>query len=115
MIPGLDPRQLKQMMRQMGMSQEDINATKVIIECSDKSFVFENPSVQKILMQGQTNFQISGDFVEKQTEVKINILEDDIKTVSEQANVDFDEAKKALEENNADIAEAIIFLENKNN
>ena len=73
MIPGVDPRQLKAMMRQMGMSQEDISATKVIIETPDKTFVFENPNVQKVVMQGQTSFQIIGDYSTTEPALEINI------------------------------------------
>ena len=113
MIPGVDPRQLKAMMRQMAMSQEDINATKVIIETPDKSFVFENPNVQKVVMQGQTTFQIIGSYSTEEAKLEIKISEDDIEMVKSQANVTSEVAKKALEESNGDIAEAILNLSNQ--
>ena len=48
------------MMRQMGMSQEELDAIQVIIKTSDKELVFNAPNVQKVTMQGQTTFQIMG-------------------------------------------------------
>lgn len=110
MIPGVNPRQLKQMMKQMGMSQEDVDATQVIIKTPTKEYIFENPSVQKVVMQGQTTFQLSGDFSENEAQVSISISEDDINMVMEQAGVSKDEAMKALENTNGDIAEAIVNL-----
>ncbi len=110
MIPGVNPRQLKAMMKQMGMSQDDIEATQVIIKTPNKSYVFEAPQVQKIVMQGQASFQITGDYSEVEDKAQITISEDDVKTVSEQAQVSDDEAMKALQESNGDIAQAIINL-----
>lgn len=111
MIPGVDPRQLKAMMRQMGMSQVDVDVKEVIIKTSSgKLLVFSNPSVQKVTMQGQTTFQIMGKYVEKEEEVKVVISQDDIKTVCDQAGVSKEVAKKALEKSKGDIAQAIINL-----
>jgi len=110
MIPGVNPRQLKQMMKQMGMSQTDIAASEVIIKTNDKTITIENPSVQKVVMQGQTTFQISGNAVESQTPIALSISDEDIEMVSEQAGVSRDEAKLALEKTKGDIAEAIVDL-----
>lgn len=110
MIPGVDPRQLKSMMRQMGMSQEDIPAVKVTIETPDDVFVFENPNVQKVVMQGQTTFQIIGDYKKEELKIEVKISDDDIAVVKSQANVGDAEARKALEQSNGDIAEAILNL-----
>lgn len=110
MIPGVNPRQLKQMMKQMGMSQEDLDATEVIIKTADRVLVFEKPSVQKIVMQGQTSFQITGDYSQQEEEYEAKISLEDVKMVAEQAGVSSDEARKALEDTNGDIAEAIVKL-----
>jgi nascent polypeptide-associated complex subunit alpha len=110
MIPGVNPRQLKAMMRQMGMSQEDLDATQVIIKTPTKEYIFSNPQVQKIVMQGQTTFQLMGDYVEQEASVEVSINEDDIEMVSSQAGVSKEEAKEALEKNNGDIAQAIVSL-----
>jgi nascent polypeptide-associated complex subunit alpha len=110
MIPGVNPRQMKAMMRQMGMSQVDIDAIKVTIETSDKKIIFNNPEVQKITMQGQTTFQISGQYEEEENKPQINISDDDIELVSSQAKVNKNTAKSALEKSQGDIAQAIIEL-----
>lgn len=111
MIPGVNPRQMKAMMKQMGMSQDTLNASQVIIKIQDgTSYVFDNPQVEKISMQGQTSFQIQGDFSVIEEEVVVEISKDDIETVMEQANVSEEEARLALENCNGDLAEAIVSL-----
>ena len=111
MIPGVNPRQLQSMMRQMGMSQEDIEAQEVVIKTSSgKKLVFSNPTVQKISMQGNTSFQITGDYSEEEESVSVEISKDDIDTVVNETGVSSQEAEKALEEVNGDIAEAIVKL-----
>jgi len=109
MIPGVNPRQAKQMMRKLGISQEEIVASQVIIKCADKNIIINNPSVSKIKMQGTDNFQISGSITEESSE-RFEITEEDIKTVMDQANCSEDSALKALETSQGDIAEAIISL-----
>ncbi|MBI2128945.1 nascent polypeptide-associated complex protein [Candidatus Woesearchaeota archaeon] len=111
MFPGIDPRQMQQAMKKLGMKQEEIEATEVIIKCEDKDIVITNPSVQKVNMMGQESFQISG--TANEMEKGIDISEDDVKTVMEQANVDEESAKKALKESNGDIAEAILKLKSQ--
>lgn len=110
MIPGVDPRQMKQMMRQMGMSQEEIDATQVIIKTPTGDYIFDSPSVMKIKMRGEETFQLSGNYSINEAVAKITISEEDIKMVSSQANVSKEEAQKALENTNGDIAEAIVKL-----
>lgn len=105
---GLDPKKMGAMMKQLGMSQAEIQAEKVIIEKTDGSkIIIENPSVAKISFHGNESFQVSGQ-VSEQPE-KFTISEEDIKTVAEKANVSHAEAKAALEETR-DIAEAIMKL-----
>ena len=110
MIPGVNPKQLKAMMRQMGMSQDSLDATQVIIKTSNSTFIFDNPQVEKISMQGQTSFQIQGEFREVEEEVEISISQDDIDMVKEQAQVSEEKARQALENANGDIAQAILDL-----
>lgn len=110
MFPGMgkiDPRKMQAMMRQMGINQEEIEASRVIIEKADGKIVIENPSVQKITMQGQESFQISGEVHEEETE---RFSEEDVKLVMEKTGRDKEEVRKVLEETNGEIAEAIIKL-----
>ena len=108
-LGGLNPKKMQAMMKQLGMNQEEIDASKVIIEKTDNTkIVIENPSVTKINMQGQESFQISGDIREEEGEQEIS--KEDIKTVSEKTNSTEEEAKKALETSNGDLADAILKL-----
>lgn len=94
-------------MKQMGMSQEDIEASRVTIEKLDgKTIIIENPSVARIKMQGQESFQISGDISENEKP----FLDEDVQAVMEKTEVDEQKARKALEETGGDLAEAILNL-----
>ena len=105
----MNPKQMNKMMQKMGIKQEEIDAVEVIIKTHDKRLIINNPSVTKIDMMGQKTLQITGDISEES-----NILEEDIKTVSKQAEVSEEVAKKTLEETEGDLAEAIIKLKNNN-
>jgi nascent polypeptide-associated complex subunit alpha len=110
MIPGMNPRKMQQMMKQMGIQQVDIPATEVIIKTEDKEIIITNPSVAKVNMMGQENFQISGDVEERELSTTPDISEDDVKTVMEQANVNEETAREAIEKAEGDLAEAIMKL-----
>lgn len=110
MIPGVDPRQLKSMMRQMGMSQEEVDAVEVIIKTPNYVYVFESPSVQKVTMQGQTTFQVMGNYRKEEVSAKVSISNEDVAMVADQAGVSKDKARVALEKVKGDIAEAIVSL-----
>lgn len=105
---NIDPKKMQGMMKQMGIKQEEVQASKVTIEKDDGSkIVINNPSVQKIIMQGNESFQIAGDISEESAEL---FSDDDIKTVMEKTECDEDTARKALEKSNGDLAEAIMEL-----
>lgn len=107
MIPGINPKQMQAMMKQMGMSQTEIPSSRVIIEKEDgDKLIINNPSVMKIKMGGQESFQITGDVSEESGE---KFSESDFKVVMEKTNCSEKEAKKALEET-GDLAEAILKL-----
>jgi nascent polypeptide-associated complex subunit alpha len=107
MLPGLNPKKMQAVMRQMGINQEEISAERVLIEkINGDKLIIENPSVIKIKMQGQTSFQVSG---EERIETSSSISEEDIKTVMEKTNCSEEQARKVLE-NTGDLAEAILEL-----
>jgi len=110
MFPGMNPRKMQQMMKKMGIAQQEIEATEVIIKCPDKELVISEPNVSKVNMMGQQTLQVVGEIQERPLSTKPDISEDDIKTVVEQANCSEEEAKKAIEECNGDLAEAILSL-----
>lgn|SRR3989344_1453046 len=110
MIPGLggmNPAKMKALMKQMGINQEEIEAERVIFEKSDRRIIIENPNVQKITMQGQVSWQVTG---EAREEAQEGIKKEDILLVAEKTGKTEEEAKKALEESKGDIAEAIVKL-----
>lgn len=114
MFPGLNPKKMQAMMSKMGIAQEEIDANRVLIECNDKNIVIDNPSVIKINMQGQENFQVSGDISETASsdseESETDKFEGDIKTIIEKTKCSEEQAKKALEDSNGDLTEAILAL-----
>ena len=112
MMPGMNPRQMQQMMKQMGIQQVEIPATEVIIRTAEKDLIISHPSVQKVNMMGQETFQISGEVQEQEQSSSPEISDEDIKTVMEQAKVDRETALKAIDDANGDLAEAILMLQN---
>ena len=115
MFPGLNPKKMQAVMRQMGISQEALEAKRVIIEQENGNIVIENPEVVKINMKGSTNFQISGDIMEEgpiqeDEDSNEDTTEEDIKTIIEKTNCNEEEAKNALEQANGDLTEAILTL-----
>jgi nascent polypeptide-associated complex subunit alpha len=105
MPPGMDPKRMQQMMKQMGIGSEELDAKSVVIETTDGKLIVDNPQVVKITMQGQVSFQISGT-VRKES----SISGDDVKMVAEQAGASEEDSRAALESCNGDIAEAIMRL-----
>ena len=101
----MNPKAMQQAMKKMGMKQEEIDATEVIIKTSDKNLVVRNPQVIKIDMMGQKSLQITGDIEEESS-----ISDEDVKTVALQADVSDDEARDALEKHQGNLAEAIMKL-----
>jgi nascent polypeptide-associated complex subunit alpha len=107
----MNPRQMKRMMKQMGIESEEIEGVEeVIIKTVSNEYVFRNPDVTRTTVQGQETWQIVGtaDVAERDEDVSIPI--EDIKLVAEKANVSEEEARKALEECNGEPAEAIVKL-----
>lgn len=105
----MNPRQMKQMMKQMGIKTEDIDATAVVIIGSDKEIVIEAPEVVKMTMSGKDIYTVTGGKVKLQeTESSVKFSDDDVKMVAEQANVPEDIAREALKQTKGDLAEAIM-------
>jgi len=110
MFPNINPRKMQQMMKKMGMKQEDLDAEEVVIKLKDKELVIRSPQVAKVEVMGQETFQVSGAIEERSLE---KFKEEDVETVKNQANCDEKEAKKALEETDGNIAEAIIKIKSQ--
>jgi len=112
MMPGrINPRQLNQMMKRMGINVKTIdNVKKVVIQTDSKEYVFTDAEVSLMEAQGQKTWQIIGEPTIKPLQAPQDTLNDDIKLVMEQTGKTADEARKALKETNGDIAEAILKL-----
>jgi len=109
---GMNPRQMKKLMRQMGIKMEELDGVKeVVIRMENKEIVLKEPVITIITAQGEKSYQI----VPGSEEVRaiVSIPEEDIKLVMEQTGVDYDTAKKVLEEAEGDLAEAILKLTEK--
>lgn len=110
MFPGMNPRQMQQAMKKMGIQQQQIPAEKVIIRLADKDLVIENPDVAQVNMMGQQTFQISGDYIEQERETAPEITDEDVQTVVDQTGVSEQVARQAIMDANGDLAEAILQL-----
>ena len=110
MFGGMNPKQMKAMMSQLGIKQQEIDAEEVIIKGKEKNIVIKNPSVSKINFSGQDMFQISG---QAEEQAKEEISEDDINTVMLKARASKEKAIAAMKENDGDIASAIMSLKSE--
>ena len=119
MMPGMNPRQMQQMMKKMGITTEELDATEVIIRTRTKELHIKDPAVVKMVVKGSTTYQVEGNAVTRELGESSEpvatsgpvIPEEDIQLVAMQANVSEDEARKALEETGGDLAEAIVKLQ----
>lgn len=125
-MPGgrMSGRQMKQMMRKMGISTEEIEGVEeVIIRTADKEYVIKEPSVTVVVAQGQKTFQVIGEpeILERgarkdekadgtKAEEKRGIPDEDVELVASQTGASMEEARQALEECGGEPAEAIMRL-----
>ena len=109
-MPGnINPRQMNQMMRRLGISVKNIdNVEKIIIQTDSKEYIFKDAEVTVMDAKGQKTYQITGNPIIRDR--SDDTLKEDIKLVMDQTGKSEGEAKKALEDSNGDIAEAILKL-----
>lgn len=117
MMPGkMNPRQMQQMMKRLGINIKEIdNVEEIIIRTDTKEYIFDNAEVTVMDAQGQKTYQITGRprIVTRGSEEKVEekgFPQEDIDLVAEQTGKSKEKAKKALEETDGDIAEAILKL-----
>ncbi|MEF8882695.1 MAG: nascent polypeptide-associated complex protein [Halapricum sp.] len=125
---GLNPRKMKQMMEQMGIDMEDIDAEEVIIRTGEEELVFTDAEVQLMEAQGQKTYQVVGDPESRaleggestDTEESADTDEStggdafdaqDVEIVAQRGGVSESEAREALEANDGDLAAAVADLE----
>ncbi len=122
----MDSRRARRMMNQMGMKMDELGDIKRVILQSDKrEIIIEGPQVTSINVQGTKMYQVAGGRetegkpstvaarVTEPEEAPLEIPEEDILLVAQQANVSIEVAKRALEDNEGDLAQAIIKLQTR--
>lgn len=127
---GMNPKQLAAMMKQMGISMEEIDdVEEVVIRTQKEEIVITDASVSKMVARGQgTTWQVAGKEARRPRAAaseaaapappatpalahpKELFTEDDVALVAQQANVSKDEAHRALVAANGEPAEAILKL-----
>jgi len=119
---GLDPSKMKQMMQQMGVDFEELDAQRVVIETPEETLVFDDADVNKIGARGQETYQVVGEpTVEDGGATPVEsgdddagddgIPEEDVEIVAQRAGASTDAARAALEESDGDLAAAIERLQ----
>jgi nascent polypeptide-associated complex subunit alpha len=127
---GMNPRKMQQMMKQMGIDVDELDAEEVVIRTADEEYVFDSPQVTKMDAQGQETFQVVGDYDVREagaggvsddaTPVESGdaadesagaIPDSDVQIVAQRAGVSEDDARAALEDEDGDLAAAISRLE----
>jgi nascent polypeptide-associated complex subunit alpha len=127
---GMNPRKMQQMMEQMGIDVDELDATEVVISLEDGSeLVFSDPDVTKMDARGQETYQVLGDPSEREAAAgaveggdaedadgdedsgEAGIPQGDVDIVVQRAGVPEDDAREALEAADGDLAAAIERLE----
>ncbi|WP_435097904.1 nascent polypeptide-associated complex protein [Halarchaeum sp. P4] len=122
---GMNPRKMKQMMKQMGIDVEEIDAEEVVIKTTDgKELVFDDADVTQMDARGQQTYQIIGEPEEREAaetgegeeadeegEAAGEIPESDVEIVVQRTGATPEEARAALEGADGDLATAIDVLE----
>jgi len=122
---GMNPRKMKQMMKQMGIDVDEIDAEEVIIRTADEDLVFESPQVTRMDAQGQQTYQIVGDPETRERggddagnvpdgeggDATGGIPDSDVRIVAQRTGASESDAREALEAEDGDLAAAVSRLE----
>jgi len=123
----MDDRKMQQMMKQMGIDMQDLDAEEVIIKTPDEELVFTDADVQRMDAQGQQTYTIVGEPESQARDGDAGsagaddgdagdadeaaIPDDDVELVATRAGVSEGDAREALEATDGDLAAAIERLE----
>ena len=122
----MNPRKLQQMMEQMGIDLDELDAEEVVIRTADEELVFTDAQVTRMDAQGQQTYQVVGDpevrerGADASGEVEADasgdpggdaIPDSDVAIVAERAGVGEADAREALAEADGDLAAAIARFE----
>ncbi|PSP70880.1 nascent polypeptide-associated complex protein [Halobacteriales archaeon SW_12_67_38] len=130
---GMNPRKLNQMMEQMGIDIEELDAEEIVIRTGEKELVFDQPDVQRMDAQGQATYTITGEPETREAGEEATPLgagdgdaidagtgsesggdripEADVGIVAQRTGASEDDAREALEEADGDLADAVSRLE----
>ena len=112
----MNPRQMKQAMKRLGISTEEIkDVEEVVIRTPDKQYVIRDAAVTLMNMQGQSTFQIVGEAeimgrsqgVEQAPAEEV-VPQEDVDLVVGQTGCTEEVARATLKECNGQPAEAIL-------
>ncbi len=114
--------ELKRQFKRMGLKADvkELDAEKIVITTTDGK-EYEMVSPQAVLLVklpgGVSMIQAIGGIEEREAareeKPQVEITEEDVRLVAEQAGVSLEEARQALIETSGDIAEAILRLEER--
>jgi nascent polypeptide-associated complex subunit alpha len=123
---GLNPNKMKQMMEQMGVDFEELDAQRVVIETPEETLVFDDADVNKIGARGQETYQVVGSPTVEEGTAAIEsggedddegddgataIPDEDVEIVAQRAGASEDAAREALRAADGDLAAAIEHLQ----
>ncbi|SIQ79420.1 Nascent polypeptide associated complex NAC [Haladaptatus litoreus] len=123
---GLNPRKMQQMMKQMGIDVDDVDAEEVVIRTADgEELVFSDPEVTRMDARGQQTYQIVGDAESREATGGASgavesgdadssagaIPDADVEIVAQRTGASEDKAREALEAVDGDLAAAVERLE----
>ncbi|WP_435077220.1 nascent polypeptide-associated complex protein [Halococcus sp. AFM35] len=123
---GLNPQKMQQMMKQMGIDIEEIDAEEIIIRTGDEELVFDDAEVQRMDAQGQATYTITGEPETRAADEEAIPLgegdeedagsgdavpDSDVEIVSQRTGASEDAAREALEAADGDLAAAVSRLE----
>lgn len=111
----ISPRKIDRMIKKLGMKVEPVdNVSHVEIHKRDGEIIrIIDPNVVKMNISGQTVFQVAEgeiEIIEKEGVEEVELSEEDISIVAQQAGVDEEMARKALITVNRDLVKAIMML-----
>ena len=136
----MNPRKLQQMMEQMGIDLDELDAEEVVIRTADEELVFTDAQVTRMDAQGQQTYQVVGDPEVRERGAAASgdagadadaggdasgdagadadadagadaIPDSDVAIVAERAGVSEADAREALAEADGDLAAAIARFE----
>jgi len=120
-LARIDSRKARRMMKQMGMQMDELGDVKrVILQSPTREIVIEGPMVTAINVQGQKMYQVTGGKVTERApqatqapveEKQVEVPDEDVLLVSQQANVSMERARATLIQAEGDLAKAILVLQ----